>query len=254
MKLDRELAKKIESSEASGLRSIVAHAMQTFRERDIALEEIAGATVAYCGPGSSFNKAIGAGLYATVSEGDIERIVAFFHSRGETARIDVSPVADADLAKKIGRRGFLLDDYENALAADLAAVSGSRDPRIEVCSDPQVWLHDSKRFMRTAMATHPDIIALALREGGRMVTTGCLGIEMDDFAGFFSTSTAEDARGRGYQSALIGDRIERAKELGKSIARATAEVGSTSERNFRRFGFTPVFTRTIWLLPPADKT
>lgn len=261
MKVDIEFAKKLELAEAFSLRTIVSHALHLFPERDIALDEIAGATVAYCAPQSNFNKAIGAGLYSTVSDDEIERIIAFFHARGEAARVDICPVADGNLAKKLGRRGFVLDDCENALVADLSAISGKRDPRVEVCRDPQEWLRgtrhgpaadvgaeDRKRFMRLAMATHPDILPLVVRENGRIVTTGCLGDEIEGFAGFFSTSTAEDVRGRGYQSALIGDRIGRAQERGKSIARATAEVGSTSERNFRRFGFTPVFTRSIWIL------
>lgn len=222
--------------------------MRVFTDRDIALAEIAGATLAYCGPQSSFNKAIGVGLQGAVSDDAIDAIVNFFHSRQETARVDVSPVADMELAKKLGRRGFVPDDYENALAADLTEISGRRDPRVEASSNPQEW--SQGRFMRFVMATHPDIIPLVLREDGRIVTTGCLGIENEGFASFFTTSTAEDVRGRGHQSALIGDRIARAQELGKSIARATAEVGSTSERNFRRFGFTPVFTRAIWVLPP----
>lgn len=178
------------------------------------------------------------------------RIIAFFHSRGETARVDVSPVTDAQLAKKLAQYGFVPDDYENALAADLTQISGRREPRVEVCTDPDEWAQGSARSMRFALATHPRIIPLALRENGRIVSTGCLGIGMKDVAGFFSTSTLPEARGRGYQSALIGDRIARAKELGKRIGRATAEAGSTSERNFRRFGFTPVYTRTIWVLPP----
>src|SRR5690242_13276177 len=139
MKLDVELAKKLESAEAFGLRSVVSHAMRAFPDRDIALEEVAGATVAYCAPQSSFNKATGAGLHRSVSDDDIEEIIAFFHSRGETARVDVSPVADVELAKKLGRRGFVLDDYENALVADLTEISGKRDPRVEVSRDPQEW-------------------------------------------------------------------------------------------------------------------
>jgi GNAT superfamily N-acetyltransferase len=239
--------------------------MQVFPDRGIALEEIGGATVAYCAPQSNFNKAIGLGLRGTVGEDDVERIVEFFHSRGETARVDITPVGDAALAAKLGRRGFVLDDYENALVADLTEISGRRDARVEASTDPDEWSRgfgravtaggvpgEKRPFMRFVMATHPEIIPLLLREDGRIVTTGCLGIEAEGFAGFFSTSTAQDARGRGYQSALIGDRIARAQELGKSIARATAEVGSTSERNFRRFGFTPIFTRTIWILPRAN--
>ena len=266
MKYDVDLAKTIENAHARGFRSVVSHAMNVFPERNMALDEIAGAAVAYCAPQSNFNKAVGGGLYHPVSEEEIERIVAFFHTRGEVARIDVSPVADPDFAKKLGMRGFVLDDYENALIADLSEVSGRRDTRVEVCSDPHEWslgparafegddpADDRRRLMRFAMATNPDIMPLVLRESGEVVTTGCLGIEADGFVGFFSTSTAEKARARGYQSALIGDRIARAQQLGKSFARAAAEVGSVSERNFRRFGFTPLFTRTIWVLPrPAD--
>jgi hypothetical protein len=183
MKLDIALAEKVERAEALALRSIVTHTMQVFPDRGIALEEIGGATVAYCAPQSNFNKAIGLGLRGTVGEDDVERIVEFFHSRGETARVDITPVGDAALAAKLGRRGFVLDDYENALVADLTEISGRRDARVEASTDPDEWSRgfgravtaggvpgEKRPFMRFVMATHPEIIPLLLREDGRIVT------------------------------------------------------------------------------------
>ncbi|MBV9270930.1 MAG: hypothetical protein JO165_07550 [Candidatus Eremiobacteraeota bacterium] len=261
MKFDVDLCKRLEEAEAFGLRSAITYAMQTFPDRGIALEEIAGATVAYCGPRSPFNQASGIGVRCSVTDDDVDRIIAFYHSHGETARVEVSPVADAKLPAKLARRGFILADYENALVADLTEICGRRDSRIEVCRDADAWSYASAlsfsdseepeeqlRFIGILMATHPDVTPLALREAGKIVTTACLGTEMDGIAGFFATSTMPHARGKGYQSAIIGDRIARAQEMGKTLARATAKVGSASERNFRRFGFTPVFTRTSWVL------
>ena len=264
MKYDVELCKTLEAAETFGLRSAVSHAMEAFTERNIALEEIAGATVAYIEPGSPFNQATGAGLNCTVTDVDLDRITAFYHSRGETARVEVSPVCDPELPRKLAQRGYVIEEYENALAADLTEIAGRRDSRVEVCEDVEEWAlvsgrgfgdgaepDEPMRFIGVLMATHPSVIPLVLRENGKAVATACLGIEFDGVAGFFATATAPEARGKGHQSALIADRIARAKELGKTVARVTTKIGTTSERNFRRFGFTPVFTRTMWALPPA---
>jgi len=145
VKYDIDLCKRLEAAEALGLRSAVEHAMAKFPDHGIALEEIAGATVAYCGPGSHFNQASGAGLNCVVSDDDLERIVAFYQLRSEPARIEVSPIADPGLPQKLSRRGFAIDDYENALTSDLTEISGRRDPRVEELHDAEAWAEISGR-------------------------------------------------------------------------------------------------------------
>ena len=158
-------------------------------------------------------------------------------------------------------RGFVIEEYENALCADLAAASAARDARVEVPGDHKAWAEYSARgfsqngepdeplvFAALLMASHPQVTPLLLRVNGVAATTGCLAVEDDGIAAFFASSTLAESRGRGYHRAMIEDRLARAKVAGATLVRATAGVGTTSERNFRRCGFDVLYTRSTWAL------
>ena len=259
--IDLEFAKRIERAEREGLRDALAHGREAFPDRGIAIARVADATIGYAGVDSAFSVATGIGIDATVCDADIEEIVEFFHSRGCAARVITAPIAGEQVARKLAHRGFEIDAYEDALAADLTQVNGLRDARIDICSEPIAWANHSAvaftddavptealYFVSTIIASHPNVCALALREHGEIQTTGCVAVDSDNVAVLFGTATSPAARGRGFQSAMIADRIARAVEGGATLARATAKIGSVSERNFRRLGFSVLYTRTVWSL------
>jgi len=62
-----------------------------------------------------------------------------------------------------------------------------------------------------------------------------------------------DARGRGIQRALIGERIAHAARLGCDMAGSLAESGSVSAANLERLGFEPVAARRRYRVEPADR-
>jgi hypothetical protein len=68
----------------------------------------------------------------------------------------------------------------------------------------------------------------------------------DGCAALFAGSTMAAFRNRGWQIAMIRDRIARARDEGARWMRATARPTSTSERNFIRCGFQTLYTRTLW--------
>jgi GNAT superfamily N-acetyltransferase len=262
LRIDVDFCKRIERAESRGWRSALEYGRDAFPERGLVVTEIGGATVCFAGVDSFFSQTVGAGIDDEVCDEDLEAITAFYHSRGAAAKLIASPVAGDDLSRMLIRHGFTIEEYENALAADLADAPGRRDARIDVCTDPEAWAEHSARaftngqnpddgllFGSFLMASHPNVCALALRENGDIVTTGCMAVEPDSIAGLFATSTAPPARGRGYQTALIQDRIARAREAGSTIARATAKPGTPSERNFRRAGFEVLYSRTTWVRP-----
>ena len=178
-----------------------------------------------------------------------------------SARISASPIAGEDLVRLLLQRGFTLDEYANSLVADLTKVRAARDPRVERCREPGAWAEASARafcegtdpaeplvFVGQIMATHPEVEPLVIREGERIVTTGCWAPKPDGIAALFATSTSPDARGKGYHTALIADRLARAIESGAVIARAGAKPASISEENFRKHGFEVLYTRSEWVL------
>lgn len=262
MNVDLELCKRIERAEAGGLRSALKFGKNAFPRHGIETLDVAGGFAGFAGADSPFTQAAGIGLDAPLTDGDVDTLVDFFHSRNAPARVILSPIAGVDAVNALIRRDFTLGEYTNALAADLTKATGTRDPRIERCSDPRVWAEHSARgfsgeehapeelvFISLLMAMHPVVDALALTENGAIETTGCLAVESGGVAAFFSTSTLPHARGKGNQTALIADRLARAVETGATLARATAHPASTSERNFHRMGFVTLYTRTEWLLP-----
>ena len=260
MNIDLDFCKRIERAESRGWRSALEFGREAFPDRGLIVTEIGGATVCFSGPDSFFTQAVGIGIDAEVRDEELDAIAEFYHSRGADARIIATPIAGDNLARMLIDRGFTIEEYENALAGDLTAMHAERDARVDVCSDPREWVEHSARafsdgedpadgllFGSFLMASHPNVSALALRENGEIVATGCVAVEPDSIAGLFATSTAPSARGHGYQTALIRDRIARARERGATIARATAKPGTPSERNFRRAGFQVLYSRTTWL-------
>ncbi len=260
MKIDLEFCKRIERAESRGWRSALEFGRDAFPDRGLIVADIGGATVCFSGPDSFFSQTVGIGIDAEVRDEDVEAIAEFYHSRGADARIISTPIAGDKLSRTLIDHGFTIEEYENALAGDLTRIRGERDPRVSICTDPDEWAQHSARafsdgvnpsdallFGSFLMASHPNVYALALRENGEIMTTAAMAIEPDSVAGLFATSTMPAARERGYQTALISDRIARAREGGATIARATAKPGTPSERNFRRAGFQVLYTRTIWI-------
>jgi GNAT superfamily N-acetyltransferase len=259
VKIDVDFCSRLERAEAVGWRSAIEHGLSAFPNRGLVLTEIAGAPVCYAGADSPFSQGVALGIDTAVRDEDIDAITHFYHSRGAAARVVTSPVAGDELSRTLIRHGFTVEEYENVLAGDLARIGGKRDSRVIVC-EPERWAEhsarafedgnepsDALRFISMLIAMHSSVAPLALHENGKIVATACLGTECQDVAAFFGTSTSPEARGRGYQTALIHDRIARAREAGATIARATTKPGTASERNFRRAGFEVLYTRTTWV-------
>jgi len=151
----------------------------------------------------------------------------------------------------------------NVMALDASEIRCERDSRVQVCSIPATWAYasaksfaddaepdDAMLFVSELMAAHPRVTALMILDKGELAATACYALEAGGIAALFAASTSPQSRGKGLQTALIRDRLARAREDGATVVRAAAAVGSTSERNFRRYGFTPLYTRTMWTLPP----
>jgi GNAT superfamily N-acetyltransferase len=263
LKIDVAFCESIELAEAAGLRSAVQFGRGAYPDRGLLTEDVAGGMMAYAGADSPFNQAQGIGIRVPVSERDIDTIVEFYHSRSTAARIILTPLANLEASSLVARRGFVIEEFSNTMSLDLSDVQLERDARVEVCTDPKVWSYHSARafgnggepdepmlFIGELMAAHPNVVPLMVREDGAIAATACFAVENNGIAALFAASTAPEYRGRGYQSALICDRLARAREAGARVVRAGAMVGSASERNFRRYGFTPLFTRSTWILKP----
>jgi len=256
--LTTELEETIRRCEIAGIRNAVA---TTARLRpDFGAEEIevCGGLVAFTGIESPMSQAAGVGTAEPVRREDVEQIVTFYESRGTSPRVFVTPFSHPTLGRELAAAGFAPCEYENIMASDDFGDWAQRDPRVVVATDFQAWAHASaEAFMHPETPQHGDdliacIIAsspgvwpLEMRDGATIVATAAMDLQQG-CAGLFAGSVVPAFRGRGFHVALINDRIARAREAGASFMRATARPASPSERNFRRSGFTPLYTRVLW--------
>ena len=229
----------------------------------------AGGGVALFGkPGSHFNKVLGLGLTGAVPDDDLERIVRFYEERGSPAQVELCPMAYADVAARLGARGFLIQGFES----ELGRLQGSMPPppadvRVALVEPDQedLWLrivaqgfaaaethagggpeHDTFTIsqLMEAMADfrHPGLRRFLAWVDGQAAGGGSSWMH-DGVLGIAGTATLPPFRRRGVQTAITIEAMLDGREADLIIA--TTAAGSTSQRTFERLGFQLLYTRTI---------
>lgn len=263
----RATGEAIERAEIRGRRECVAMARRLAPQLNAEIVEIAGGVAPFVGAGSPLSEAAGLGMFAEVSARDVDRLTDFYAERATPPRVAVTPLASLDLFGELVRAGYRPVEHQNVLACEIADIDCERDERIVESQDPWAWGRASAAgFMDreptgdelltgAIIAAIPSVTALELRTGGTVCATGAMDVQ-GEYAALFAASTMPDARGRGFQTAMIRDRVARARRRGARVAHAGAGVASQSERNFRRLGFAVLYTRTVWekpLIPPQRR-
>jgi GNAT superfamily N-acetyltransferase len=263
VKINREFCDAIERTEVFGLQCCIQNARRRFPQLQPSILEIAGGVAAFAGVNSPLSEAMGIGLSARAGRTEAEVLTSFYRERGAQPRVRVTPYADEEFIRALIALGYVPLEYENPLTADLRAFDARRDERVRQMRDAQEWSRatgsafmdgkpcdESNLLIGLMIATPPETTALEIRVDGAIVATGCMDVQ-GEIAGFFGAATAPAFRGRGLQSALISDRAARALERGARVGRVTTRPGTLSEQNFRRVGFAPLYTRTLWGIPQA---
>ncbi len=229
----------------------------------------AGGGVALFGkPGSPFNKVLGLGLSGGVPDGDLDRLVRFYQERGSPAQVELCPMAYADVAARLGARGFLVQGFESELGRHPGSVPAMPpDVRVAVVEPEQedLWLrtiadgfvaaephagggpgHEtfSTEQLMEMMADfrHPHIRRFIAWIDGQAAGGGSSWM-LDGVLGVAGTSTLPQFRRRGVQAAITIQAILDGRDADLIIA--TTAPGSTSQRTFERLGFQLLYTRTI---------
>lgn len=175
------------------------------------------------------------------------------------SRVNVSPLTNPELGALLARSGYVPAEYQNVFVADLDTLEGEHNPRITELTDLAQWADASARGFSDE-AEPGDVLhkislliasggatALEVRENGTVIATACYALEREGMA-LFAASTLPPYRRRGWQRAMIRERIARAKGAGMRYARVGAAPLGDSERNFRALGFVPLYTRVTWEL------
>ena len=255
--LTAELHETIVRAELAGIRNGIARVARLFSDAGAECIEVAGGVAAFAGVGSPFSKAFGVGVLAPICDGDVDRIAEFYESRNAKPRVFVTPLADPALGRALAAAGFAPVEYDNVLVAADPDAHALRDERILVASDLEAWIHASVAgfaarrnvahddTVARILASNPDAIVLEAHENGTVVATAVMTVR-GECAALIAGSTLPAYRHRGWQAAMIRDRIARARDAGAQIVYAAAAPGSISERNFHRCGFTTIYTRARW--------
>jgi len=261
VKIDRAFCDDLERAELAGLRNVVKNASRRFAHLHPQASEIGGGLAAFAGVNSPISEALGIGLWEPAGRSEAEALTAFYHERGAQPRVRCSPYADSAFIRALIDLGYVPLEYENPMAADLATLGAHRDARVTLMRDPNEWsaatgtafldgapCDESNLVVGLMVCTPSETTALEIREADAIVASGCMDVQ-GAFAGFYGAGTAPAFRGRGLQKALIVDRAARGLERGARFGRVTTRPGTISEQNFRRLGFVPLYTRTLWGIP-----
>src|SRR5262245_47932633 len=117
------LARRIEQAECS-LVSDMARAVARRDSDSVIVRAIAGGAAVATGPGWPINKVAGLGFQAVdeAALGDVERE---FERRSLPLQVELSSLAQPEIAAMLTRRGYALNGFENVLGLSLA---GARPP------------------------------------------------------------------------------------------------------------------------------
>ncbi len=219
------------------------------------------------GAGLFVNQCMAAGLTEPLTSNDLEHVAQHAAEVGvpaafelcDATRSDVVALLEAEGWQRDGQRLVLLHPLE-ALPApipgvDIALVSES-ELAIWQATSAAGWGHTEPRAvaanntMAAAAFVADDPGLLLARDPADGRPLGCAALRISEgIATLGGMSTRPDERRRGVQSGLIEWRLRAAVDRGCRYAVSMTQPGSDSERNLRRAGFTPAYTKTNWVKP-----
>lgn len=240
------------------------------------VEPIGEGYAIYAGPGSPFNKIIGAGLDGgAIDEAALDRAERIFDEHGVAARAEVCVLASPDLFAVFHRRGYRFETVEHVLGQRLAsaadALVAKRDriavSRADGAAASREWIDalvegfavpdvtetgvTGETFpadvLRQVFANYDGVPAfgryLAHVNGHR---AGGAGLYVGDGIGFLcGAATLPPYRRRGVQAALLRRRLADATAAGCDLAVVTTAPGSKSQQNVQRHGFALLYARAV---------
>lgn len=245
------------------------------------LAEIADECMTFAGgiagravPGAWTNNVVGAGLSGPVSRGEVEKLVAWYASRGIEPRVELCPYVDPTLTTELELAGFVLRGFETVFfrhldaGREVSAVHAAppalrirrvrADDPVEVSSFSRVAVSgffpaeeeipDEFLELSRRAARHPRTVAMIAELDGAIVGAGSCEVSGEVVA-LFGLSVLPEFRRRGIQQALIAARLNHAAAQGARFATIGGKPGAGTERNVLRMGFAVAYTRAVVCRP-----
>lgn len=254
---DLALARRLEAAEA-------ANGIDCARAQSgipAAVEQVAGGYAVFVGVNSMLTHALALGMNGSVTRSEVDRMEAFFRSRGAPVNVDLCPLAHPSLVEILRGRNYGISEFNTVLVLPLAgAVPATPDSRVRECvpADRELWSRTVAAgfFERDELSAEETGVAdtifgmpcarcfLGCAADGRPAAGAALAIH-DGLASFFGDSTVPAFRSAGLHSALIRERLSAAILAGCDMATASTLPGSISQRNYERLGFRVAYTKLV---------
>ena len=247
---DAVLARRLEAAEAANARGCSGP--------DTAVFEIAGGCAIFSGADSPLSQAVGLGLNGPVADAQIAELETFFRSRGAPVAVDLCPHAEPGFIAALAARGYRVAEFNNVLVRRLEGLEIAFTPRVRraLAAESDLWsytvghgffeqaeLTTAEMDIGRAVFAMPGAVCyLAVTESGRPAGGGALAIH-DTLATLFADSTIPANRRAGLHRELIAARLNEALARGCSLAAASTQPGSGSQRNYERMGFQVAYTK-----------
>jgi len=237
---DLLLARRLEAAEAANARGCTAI------HPEAATLDVAGGCAVFVGAGSPLSHAVGIGLEGPVTRSEIDRLEAFFRSRGGRVSIELCPLANPGILDTLGERGYRVTEFNNVLVKRLAGAPIVLTPRVRraLPDETDIWSHTVGRgfFEAHELTTEEMDVGRAIfaMPGALCYLAAAV---YSGLATLFADSTIARHRCSGLHRELIAARLNEALAQGCDLATAATLPGSGSQRNYERMGFEVVYTR-----------
>lgn len=265
-----ELAERIERAEASMIGAGAEAARQRVTDQTQFVIPIAGGLACFAGDGSPLNKVVGLGFGGVPDQAALDEIEIAYSARGTATQIELTHLADPEIATTLVDRGYSLVGFENVLGRALdvdtervsppgvtiresdddefdawldVVVDGFAHPDTQGVASHEDFPREAIESATRAMAAAGTTRYVALREGE---IAGSASVRLtDDVALFTGAATAPAHRRHGVQTALLSTRLADAADAGCTIAVVTTAPGSKSQQNVQGSGFHLLYTRAV---------
>ena len=226
--------------------------------------------------GTWANMALGAAMRGERITGrDVAEVVDWYESRGCEPHVQACAYSHPSLVRRLGEAGFVLKEMELVLVVNPAVALRIPWECPEHLSIERVPAGDDAAVTEFARVVttgfyegRDDAVQLALMERAsrheravnllaRIEGEPVGGASLDiwgDLGGLYFAAVLPDFRRRGVQLALMRERLEIAAASGCRLATVGTLPGVATERNARRCGMTPCYTRVALVRPGKGLT
>jgi len=256
-------AAKLEWAQATACRAVAAAMALRDPDSGAGAHESSAGMAIFAGVGSPLTQGMAMGLRGPVSAGEIDAIEAQLCPAGVGSRqVEVCAFADPSLLTVLAARGYRVNEWQLVWTRQI--TEEPLEPPAPELDVRRVQPGEEELYWRVTLAgaleteaVPSSAIALLLPwsfaegyesylawYGDEPIGGGTLSLA--DGVAFVNGSGVRPAfRRRGAQGALIRARLQRARELGFSLACSNTQPGTASRRNMERHGFSVAYPKVV---------